>query len=308
MDDSIAHPGGSAAAWPLAGWKTAASGAAGVLVGILFLIAGVWKLSEPFNAAARLTQALVPANLSLIAACMLGIAETFAGALLFVPRFRRWGAWLASLLLVAFLVYIGYFYNALRGEECNCFPWVKRAVGPGFFIGDFVMLALAVIAGWWARPSTSRRCAALILAVVTVFASVSYGVNARVQASAEAPRFITVNGQQYPMRLGRVFVYFFDPMCTHCDAAAREMAKMNWSSDVKIIAVPTDAPRFAADFMRETGLKGMLSYDTDTLRKSFTFTSSPYAVALENGRLKAAFSQFDQKEPEAGLRRLGFIH
>ena len=304
----MAHPAGGAAVFPLAGWKTAASSLAGVLLGILFLVAGIWKLSEPFNAAARLVQALVPADLSLIAACALGVAETFAGALLFVPRFRRWGAWLAAALLVAFLVYIGYFYGALRGEECNCFPWIKRVVGPGFFIGDALMLALAAIAGRWARPPASRRSAALVLAVVIVFAAVSYGVNARVQALAQAPSFITIDGKPFPMRLGRVFVYFFDPMCTHCDAAARDMAKMSWSKDVQIISVPTDTPRFAQDFMHDTGMPGLLSYDTDTLRKAFSFTSSPYAVALENGRVKASFAQFDREQPQAGLRQLGFIH
>ena len=81
-------------------------------------------------------------------ALIVGVAETIAGVLLLVPRLRRWGAMLSGALLIIFVVYFGINYNALRGQDCSCFPWLKRAVGPGFFIGDGAMLALAA---WRAR-------------------------------------------------------------------------------------------------------------------------------------------------------------
>ena len=37
--------------------------------------------------------------------------------------------------------------------DCSCIPWLKRVVGPGFFIGDGVMLLLAFFAGLGARRS-----------------------------------------------------------------------------------------------------------------------------------------------------------
>ena len=117
-----------------------ASVASAVLLAALFLIAGVWKITEPFDAASRMVQAKIPADLGLTAAIGFGIAETFSAVLLLIPRFRRWGAWLTGLLLVAFMLYIGYYYNVLRGAECSCFPWLKRAVGPGFFVFDGAML------------------------------------------------------------------------------------------------------------------------------------------------------------------------
>ncbi len=64
---------------------------------------------------------------------MLAVAETTAGVLILVPRFRKWGAWLASLLLLVFMVYIGIRYNALIGRDCSCFPWVKRTRWAGIF-------------------------------------------------------------------------------------------------------------------------------------------------------------------------------
>jgi hypothetical protein len=248
----------------------------------------------------------VPAGLSLPAAVLFGIAETYAGVLILVPRFRRWGAWLTGLMLVAFLVYIGAYYNVLRGEECNCFPWIKRAVGPAFFLSDGIMLALAVVAGLWARTAESRRSAALVLGAVTVFALVSFGVTAARQASIAAPETITVEGKPFALRQGRVFLYFYDPECSHCDAAARLLARYNWR-DTTLISVCTAQPQFAREFIRTTGLGGLISADAELLRKTFSFVDAPYAVALEGGRLKAAFTRFDSQEPEARLRRLGFI-
>src|SRR5512140_1785934 len=76
MDDSITHPGQPAVFWTAPGWKSAASTGAALLLALLFVVAGVWKITEPFSAAQRMAQAKVPADLSLLAACMFGVAET----------------------------------------------------------------------------------------------------------------------------------------------------------------------------------------------------------------------------------------
>ena len=288
-------------------WKCAASTVAALLLAVIFVVAGVWKITDPFSAAVRLMQVRLPADLSLPAAILLGIGETYAGVLILVPRFRRWGAALTGLLLVAFLIYIGWNYAALRGEECNCFPWIKRAVGPAFFIGDLIMLLLAVVAGVWGRASEGRRGAALVLGAVTVFALASFGVLAARQASITAPETIAVEGRPFPLRQGRVFLYFFDPECSSCDAAARLMANYNWR-DTTVISVVMAQPQFAREFIQTTGLRGLISTDAELLRKTFSFVDAPYAVALQQGRQKAAFFRFDRQQPEAELRRLGFVY
>jgi hypothetical protein len=227
--------------------------------------------------------------------------------LLVVPRLRRWGAWLAGLLLLAFMAYIGFFYNTLLGEDCNCFPWIKRAVGPAFFVGDAIMLLLAVAAGLWARPSEGKRSAAVVLGAVCVFAAVSYGVTAVRQNSVQAPEVIAVDGKPFALRDGRVFLYFFNPECTHCDHAARELAKLAWG-ETKIVGVPTQMPQFGPQFMSSTNLRGVLTSDAEPLRKIFTFADVPYGVALESGRVRATVSVFDATEPEQTLRKLGFVN
>ncbi len=302
----MAQPKGSAAFWELATWKTALSAFSALLVGVLFVVAGTWKITDPFGASVRLAQAQVPHSVSLPSAILLGVAETYAGVLLIVPRFRRWGAWLTGLLLVAFVIYIGANYGVLRGEECNCFPWVKRAVGPAFFIGDFIMLLLAFLAGLWTRPSESRRSAVLVLAAVGVFALVSFGVGAVRQANVSAPAWITADGKPLSLHNGRVFIYFFDPECAHCDDAARRLARHQWR-DVTLIAVATAQPQFARDFLASTGFKARVSNDVEQLRAAFSFVDTPYAVALKDGRVKASITRFDQQEPEATLRSLGFL-
>ena len=196
------------------------------MLGLIFLGSGLWKLTDAPGAAVRMAQARVPQSLSLAAAIGFGIAETFTAVLLLLPRFRRWGAWLGGALLIAFMIFIGINYNALRGAECSCFPWVKRAVGPGFFIGDGLLLLLAVCAGKWARRAQGMRAAIMILGAVTLFAAGSYGVAAMRQTGTKAPDTVTVNGKPYSLQEGKILIFYFDPECLHCLDAAKRMSKI----------------------------------------------------------------------------------
>ena len=306
MSESIARVESEPTPLGLPSWKTWVSAISAVLLASAFIVAGVWKITDPLAAAVRMAEVHIPQILSLPAALGFGISETFTGVLLLVPRFRRWGAYLAGLLLVAFIVYIGLYYNVLRGEDCNCFPWLRRAVGPAFFAGDAVMLLLSLAAGWWVRPSAGLRNAFIVLGAVGVFAAVSYGVTAVRQSSVRAPDSITVNGKPFPLHQGRVFLFFFDPECLHCNSAARELAKLNWGQTA-IVAVATQQPQFGPDFLSSTQLRGALSPDIAILRKTFSFVDVPFGVALENGHQRAVFTSFDLPGAGEALRKLGFV-
>src|SRR5438045_6865303 len=195
MQDGTAPADAMLAGLELPPWKIGIGWLSAIVISLLFLTSGIWKITDVPGWAVRVAQARVPANLSLAAAIGFGIAETFAGVLILVPRFRRWGAWLAGGLLVLFLGYFALNYSALAGQDCSCFPWLKRVVGPGFFIGDGVMLLLAIVAGIWAKPSGSLRSATVILAAVAVFALVSYGGEWTRHSGCEAPATITVDGK-----------------------------------------------------------------------------------------------------------------
>lgn len=290
----------------LPAWKTAVAVTCAVLLGVMWIVAGGWKLTGPFDWAIKLSQFKVPGWFAVPGTIVLGISEMLAGVLLFIPRFRRWGAILSAALLVVFMGYIGLFYEELRGADCSCFPMVKRAVGPAFFVGDGVMLLMCLLAGWWSRQSQGLKTAGMILGALVVFAGMSYGVALTQQSGTKAPEFITVDGKQTALSAGRYFIYFFDPECMHCDEAARRMAKWNWR-DTKVVGVPTRVPHFAVEFMTSTKLRAPVTPDVKVLKDTFPFQDAPFGVALENGRQKEAMGIFDAEQPEKRLRELGFI-
>ncbi|HEY7338382.1 MAG TPA: MauE/DoxX family redox-associated membrane protein [Bryobacteraceae bacterium] len=315
----------STTAGPLAGsleipsWKSIGGNVLALFVTILFVGAGVYKAVDPFRVSRMFEELLVSSQFSLPLVLTLAIAETFGGVLILVPRFRRWGAALTSLLLVVFMIYIGGHYSQLVGKDCSCFPWVKRTVGPAFFIGDAAFLAASLLAGWWAKPARGARNAAVILGAVAVFAGVSFGSALAHQSGTKAPDSVIVNGQPFSLQHGRIFLFFFDPECSHCNAAARHMSGYRWK-DVTIVGVPTRQPQFADAFMRDDPppegqparpLKGVITSDLQKLKAVFPFGDPPYGVALENGREIGPVQSYDDEDtgtqPAATLRNLGFI-
>ncbi len=291
-------------------WKSTLGWIAAILISAVFLVAGLWKLTDPAGAAARLAQARVPESLSVLTAVVLGILETFTGILLLAPRFRRWGASIGTLLLLAFMIFIGIHYNELRGADCSCFPWVKRAVGPAFFAGDGIMMLLAIGAGVQARSSRGIRPAGVLLGAVAVFALASLGFASVRHKGTQAPATIAAeDGRQVSLREGKVFIYFFDPQCLHCLEAGRRLAALNWGQ-TRFVGVPTENPQFGDWFMGKAGLtgKGPVSTDLALLRKTFPFDTPPAGVALENGYETAMLLQFEDKEPFAALKKIGFVN
>jgi len=312
MSDTTANPahlGMELASFDLPAWKKAIGGVCAALLAILFFVSGAWKLTDPFVWSQALAEFRVTSALTLPGTLALGVGEMVGAVLILVPRFRRWGAVLIGFLLVVFMVYIGANYGALIGKDCTCFPLVKRAVGPAFFFEDGAMLLMAIVAGMWTRSSENLRAALVILGAVVVFGGVSFGVNSARESGLKAPASITVDGKPLSLRQGNAFLFFYDPTCTHCEAAARKMAKLNWK-DTAVVAVPIDTPQFAASFLHDTGFKAGTSNDLDLLRGTFKFATAPYGVALVRGRQKATVDvgAFEKDgEPAATLHGLGFV-
>jgi uncharacterized membrane protein YphA (DoxX/SURF4 family) len=297
---------GDAAMVDLPPWKNILSGVSAILLAVIFFASGCWKLTDPFTWSQAMTEFQVPFDLAMPFTVAVGLAETFGAVLIVVPRFRRWGSLIVSLLLIAFMLYIGMKYNVLAGKDCSCFPLVKRTIGPGFFVGDTVMLGMALMAGFWSRRSEGIRAALVILGAVAVFAGLSFGINATRASGLKAPDSVTVDGKPYSLDNGQIFLYFYDPECMHCDAAARRMAKLSWK-DTKVVAIPTRVPQFAASFLHDTGLHAGTSNDLLLLRQTFKFVDPPYGVALVSGHQKAAVGNFDDSEPAQTLRKIGFV-
>ncbi len=286
-------------------WQAAVEWTAAVVLAGLWFLAGLWKLSDVTATQVRMTQALVPKSLSLAVALFFGAAETFAGLLLLLPRWRRWGSWLSMGLLAAFMAYIGIHYGALTGTDCSCFPWLKRAIGPMFFVEDAALMCLAILAGLWAPPSRAPGKAVAAFAAVLLLAGGLFAADRTRGQVAIGPASITAEGRELSLRQGRVLLFFFNPYCPHCLKAAQTMSRLNWQAT--IVGVPTQAIEEGGGFFESAGMVGVqLSPDADKLRQVFPFQDVPYAVALENGRLRAKIVFFEEPDLSNKLREIGF--
>jgi uncharacterized membrane protein YphA (DoxX/SURF4 family) len=290
-------------------WQSRASMAAAVALGALFVVSGGWKMLDLQATAERMVQTLVPVRLSAPVAFATAVTEVTAGLLLLVGRYRRWGAWAAGLMLVAFMLYIGILYDRLLGEDCNCFPWIRRVVGPAFFVGNTAMLALAVAAGRWARTPRGWRGAVGILGATALLGAGAYAGTWVLRSGAEAPASVLADGQPFGLRDGRVLLYFVDPECSHCYVVGRQMSGRDWGA-TRILVVPVREPQFAVVFLEETGLRAAISRDVSVLRGAFPFTEAPYAVALDRGRAVARFHSGQMADGSwyGALERLGHLH
>jgi hypothetical protein len=147
----------------------------------------------------------------------------------------------------------------------------------------------------------------MILAAVLVFALVSYGVDAARQTGTKAPATIAVDGRPYSLASGKIFLFFFDPQCMHCFEVSQRMAQFHWG-DTRVVAIPVEQPRLAAQFLQMTGLHAVVSEDFASLKQIFGYTGYPSGVALQNGRQKASLTKFEDAEPASTLKKLGFIY
>src|SRR5260370_39553119 len=170
MNDSMAQLSPGLVRRDVPGWKSGLSWVASVMLCALFLLSVLWKITDVQSAAVRMMQAKVRESLGLAAALVFGIVETVGAVMILVPRLRRWGAVVLGALLLAFLGYVAIQYNTLKGADCSCFPWLKRVVGPGFFVGDGAMVLLAFFAGLGARKPEGLRAVAPTASAVAVVA------------------------------------------------------------------------------------------------------------------------------------------
>lgn len=289
--------------------RTAAAVCA-ILLGIIFLVSGGWKVLYPFATGELLEQAQVPAGLGVLGASALGTLELLAAFLLFMPRYRRWGGLLGSALILFFIAWIAYYYHVLVGRECNCFPIIKRTVGPGFFVGDGIMLLLGLAAFAWSPRVVRYRVPVVALLALVVFAGASFGVNFATRSGAQVPAPVIVENKPVNLNTGKVFLFFYDPSCMHCDAAAKFMSTLKWG-DTRIVAIPTINPQWAAAFLHDTHFsQAHTSLELKKLKQAFPFVDPPFGVALVDGHEKETFSQaqFTAPLPEPELHKLGFVH
>lgn len=294
----------------LQGWRSTLGWVCAGIMALAWLVAGVYKLSDIGGFQVKLAQLLVPSGLTLPATLVVAISELFAGVLLLRPAWRRMGGLVSTALLLGFMAYMAVNYTALQGEDCSCFPWLERAVGPAFFWSDAAMVLASLIAAWFAPKMTGIGQTKYVLFGIMALAAVGLGYDKFGPAGGtDVPAVITVEGEQYQLRDGKVLIYFFNPTCLHCLAVGKELSKYDFAAD--FIGVATQDPDFGPGFLDDAGLTGMvdLSPDLGLLKETFPFDDVPYAATVDNGVVTHRFTLIELEEPEMGrrLRELGII-
>jgi thiol-disulfide isomerase/thioredoxin len=168
----------------------------------------------------------------------------------------------------------------------------------------------AAIAGTWAKPAAGFRTATVLAGAVAVFSAVSFGIAyADHNVGIQAPESVVVDGQPMSLQQGRIFLFFYSPVCSHCQAAAATMAKLKFKEDVKIIAIPTHDPQWAQGFLDDYRFTAAhTSLEVEKLREVFKFEYPPQGFLIEDGRQTGTIPQYDDNgEPEATLRKLGLL-
>ena len=267
--------------------------AAAAVMALLWFTAGLWKLSDISGWQLKLTQLLVPVQWSLPGTLAVAIAEVGAGVLLLRPAWRRWGGWLSALLLIGFMAYMGWNFETLRGEDCSCFPWLERAVGPAFFWSDAAMLAVSLLAVRFSVPSKDLRGAGVAALAVVALGGLMLAVDRLDSQSGQSLQALagsgtelsfTADGAPYAIGRDKVFLFFFNPSCMHCLHAGQTMAKYDWQAD--FIGIPTQDFDWGPGFLDDTGLRNVkLSPDVEMLRETFEFQDVPYGALIDGGEI-----------------------
>lgn len=294
----------------LSGWQNTLGWTAAALMAALWLVAGLWKLSDISGFQVKLNQLLVPAALTLPATLAVAAGELFSGILLLRPAWRRLGGLFSTLLLLVFMVYVGINYEPLRGADCSCFPWVERAVGPVFFWSDGAMVVLSLLAAWFApKMAAFGQLKGLVIGIAVLSIGALGWDKLGPQPGADVPATIMVAGEEYELREGRKLLYFFNPTCLHCLDVGLALSKYEFDAD--FIGIPTQDPDLAPGFLQDAELTGKvkLSSDLDLLKQTFPFDDVPYAATVEDGVISHRFPMIELEEPEMGetLRELNVV-
>jgi uncharacterized membrane protein YphA (DoxX/SURF4 family) len=150
------EPGGARGAAPAAGGRGRARRAVGhagrILLGLVFLLAGVLKALDPDEFARQMGgYGLLPAGAAAAAAPILIGLEIVLGACLLAGAWPTAAAAAGGALLVLFVLVEAYGLAQGRTEACGCFgAYVQRTPGQ-VIIEDLVFLGFAALASWGLR-------------------------------------------------------------------------------------------------------------------------------------------------------------
>jgi len=123
-----------------------------VLIGLVFFLSGVFKLTDPVGAALVVREYLNFFHMSFLLGAagfigvILSLIEALTGVALITGVFRKVSAIVASVLIVLFTIITAILWGAKANFDCGCFGEVVHLTHPQTFLKNVVLLIFAAIA------------------------------------------------------------------------------------------------------------------------------------------------------------------
>ncbi len=199
-----------------------------VILGLMFLIAGVAKVLDPWSFLGSLGGYGVPGWMRTPVALVLPAVEVGVAVMLLVRWRVRLAATVAAALMTVFLVAIGYGWAAGTLDECGCFgPMMEREPRDAFLM-DLAFMAIAVGVCVWTPVARSRadwRAATLGIASVAALGMSFVGYNSGPSGASAAALGRTMDMREVDLERGEHLLYLFHHECPHCAAMSPRVSE-----------------------------------------------------------------------------------
>ena len=199
-----------------------------VILGLLFLVAGIAKVLDPWSFLGSLGGYGVPGWMRTPVALVLPAVEVGVGVMLLLRWQVRLAATVAAALMAVFLVAVGYGWAAGTLQECGCFgPMMEREPRDAFLMDlAFMLIALGVCV--WTPATRSRtdwRAAALAIASFAALGMSFVGYTSGPSGASAAALGRTMDMREVDLERGEHLLYLFHHECPHCAAMSPRVSE-----------------------------------------------------------------------------------
>lgn len=282
-------------------WVRLGGRVAGRLVGALLLTTGLAKAIAPAEFGQQVLAYKIvehPALVGMLAYALI-VAECGLGGALVANYKPKLMLALTGVLMLVFLVAVGYAWQTGSVADCGCMPWMTRTPKEAFF-EDLVLLGLV---GWafWGHAGRAAGENTVKLAVVTVALAAGLvvpgiaGLGAPKIGSAGgegSPAFATMKVEDAPESLaaGEHLVLLMSTDCSHCQESVPKVNAL--ASDPRmprVVAVASEDRVSRGLFREDHGAQFPIAQISEADRTSLLREQFPRLFLVRDGTIVAAW-------------------
>jgi uncharacterized membrane protein YphA (DoxX/SURF4 family) len=288
------------------------------LIGAVLLIAGYLKALDILGFSQQIAAFKIvtdPVAVKVLAWLFISI-ELVLGASLLVGLMRRIMIPAAVVLMIVFLVVLGWAWYTGATADCGCFgAWVKRTPQQAL-IEDLLMLVGLAVA-WALNRRSSYGARSIKLAIVLILTIIGLGVGvvksrspeqandpvARLQAANQQSPFLSLSISDLPVdvRQGNYLVALIDTGCDHCQASVPKFNEIYEKKDnlPAFAAICPNSPTEIKIFQKQYGAKfPMGRISDDDFKKLLERGTTPRIFLLKEGAIEKIWDGVVPSEAE----------